>query len=292
MIEIRPFTEEFAAGAASLHFRAMRGQSKDPGVALPKYFCEVLLGNPWATPEIPPLVCLEEGKVIGSLGVIPRPMEFRGQNIVAATLTQFMVDPDYRRGPAAVQLLRRCLQGPQDMTWADGSGDPVHLFHKAFGSLAAYSLHWMRFLRPFESGRDFLSRLGGKGKVLQRLAALGTIPADFMVTRLPMFRVRRPAQQLDGRSVAILRIDHVYRHGRDQDGPPAKLHGSGQDAQGPDYLAFLEVDEGGHFPRRPRIRKVKFGEILRKTFARRPVLPAYGTQIHAPTPSACSSVKL
>jgi len=192
MTEIRPFSEEFAAATATLYFRAMRGQSTQPGAALSQYFCEILLGNPWATPEIPSLVCLENGKVIAALGVVPRPMEFRGQNIVAATLTQFMVDPDHRRSPAAIQVLRRCFQGPQDMTWVDGASDPVHLFHKACGSLPAhfYSLHWMRVLRPFETGRDILSR---KGKVLHRVAALATIPADLLVTRLPIFRIRRPA---------------------------------------------------------------------------------------------------
>lgn len=195
MTEIRPFSEEFANAIAALHFRAMRGQTRQPGAALPEYFREILLRNPWATPEIPSLVCVENGKMIAALGVVPRPMEFRGQNIVAATLTQFMVDPDHRRSTAAIQLLRRCFQGPQDMTWLDGASDPVYLFHKAFGSLPAhfYSLHWMRILRPFETGRDVLSRSSGKGKVLHNLAALGTIPADILAARLPMFRVRRPA---------------------------------------------------------------------------------------------------
>jgi hypothetical protein len=195
MIEIRPFSEEFATVVATLFIRAMRRQSRQPGAALAEYFCEILLRNPWTTPEIPPLVCLENGKVTAALGVVPRPMEFRGKNIVAATLTQFMVDPDHSRGPAAIQLLRRCFQGPQDMTWVDGAADPVYLFHKPFGSLPAhfYSLLWMRILRPFETGRDLLSRWGATGKVLHRVAAVATIPADALVTRLPMFRVRRPA---------------------------------------------------------------------------------------------------
>jgi hypothetical protein len=195
MIEIRPFSEEFAEATATLYLRAMRGQSRQPSAALVEYFCEILLRNPWVTPEIPSLVCLENGKVIAALGVVPRPMEFRGQNIIAATLTQFMVDPDHRRGPAAIQLLRRCFQGPQGMTWVDGASDPVDRFHKACGSLPAhfYSLHWMRILRPFETGRDVLSRLGGKGRVLHGVAALATMPADVLVTRLSMFRVRQPA---------------------------------------------------------------------------------------------------
>ncbi|MGA2184813.1 MAG: GNAT family N-acetyltransferase [Bryobacteraceae bacterium] len=195
MREIRPFTEEFASAAATLYFRAMRGQSRPPGTALPRYFCEILLDNPWATPEIPSLVYLESGTVIAVLGVVPRPMEFRGQGIKAATLTQFMVDPDHRRSPAAMELLRHCLQGPQEMTWVDGAGDPVHLLYRACGSFPAhlYSLHWMRVLRPFETGRGFLSRWGAAGRLLHGPASLATIPADLLATTLPMFRPRRPA---------------------------------------------------------------------------------------------------
>lgn len=195
MTEIRPFAEEFASAIATLYFRAMRGQSGQPSAALSKYFCEVLLGNPWATPDIPSLVCLENGKLIAALGIVPRPMEFRGENIVAATLTQFMVDPDHRRSAAAIQLLRRCFQGPQNMTWVDGASDPVDRFHKACGSLPAYfySLAWTRVLRPFETGRGFLLRLGTTGKILHRAAFLAARPADFLAARLPIFQPPRPA---------------------------------------------------------------------------------------------------
>jgi GNAT superfamily N-acetyltransferase len=196
MTEVRPFSEEFAAGTATLYFRAMRGQTRHPGKALPAYFCEILLQNPWATPEIPSWVCLENGKLIGTLGIVPRPMEFRGQNIRAATITQFMVDPDHRRGGTGAKLLGRCVEGPQEMTWVDGAADPVHLvFHKACQAVPAhfYSLHWMRVLRPFENGRSFLTRFGTAGKVLHRVASLATIPADLAATRLPPFGARRPA---------------------------------------------------------------------------------------------------
>lgn len=195
MTEIRPFQEEFCGAAATLHMQAMRGQSREPAPALAQYFRQVLLENPWVTPEIPSLVCLENGRLIGMLGVIPRPMEFRGERIMAATLTQFMVHPDSRRGSAAMQLLRRCFQGPQGMSWADGASDPVHLLHKALGSMPAYfySLHWMRILRPFGTVRDVLSRQGGAARLLHAIAAAGAAPADLLATRLPVFRPKRPS---------------------------------------------------------------------------------------------------
>lgn len=194
MTEVRPFSEEFATDTAALYFRAMRGQNRDPGSALPAYFSEILLRNPWADPEIPSLVCIDKGKVIAALGIIPRPMEFLGQDIRAATITQFMVEPDYRRSSVAMQLLRRCFQGPQDMTWVDGASDPVYRFHKIFGSFPAhfYSLHWMRVLRPFATGRTFLTRFGAAGRTLHSVAGLATVPADLLATRLSPFGARRP----------------------------------------------------------------------------------------------------
>src|SRR5665213_1955611 len=163
MGEILTFTEEHAAGLATLFFRAMRGQTRPPGELLPKYFCEILLSSPWASPEFPSLVYLQDGKIVGSLGVIPRPMEFRGKPITATTTTQFMVDPEYRRGPIATQLLRRHCQGPQEMSWTDGAADEVNGLWSASGGFTAplYAFNWIRILRPFETASSGLDR-GGK----------------------------------------------------------------------------------------------------------------------------------
>src|SRR4030081_544675 len=98
MGEIRPFTEEFASEAAALYVRAMRGQSAPPRESLSKYFCHILLSNPWFTPDIPSLVYLDKGQLVGFLGVIPRSMEFRGRAIRVAVTTQLMVDRERREG--------------------------------------------------------------------------------------------------------------------------------------------------------------------------------------------------
>src|ERR1035441_4638884 len=124
--------------------------TKAPGKALPKYLCDIFLANPWASPETPTLVYLEGGKIVGMVGVLPRPMEFRGKPIVAVTTTQFMVHPEFR-GPAAIQLLRRVFQGPQDMTWTDGAAEEVSGLWTALGGYPAslYAFNWIRILRPF-----------------------------------------------------------------------------------------------------------------------------------------------
>lgn len=168
----------------------MRGQSREPDLALAEYICEIWLANPWVRPDICSVVCLSGGKVIGSLGVVPRPMLFAGREITVATLNEFMVDPEHRRSPAALQLLKHCFKGPQDMTWADGASDPVHVFHRLCGSLPAnfYSLHWMRLLRPMGYGRSFLPRFGGAGKALHALAPFFTAPVDSLANRAAKLR--------------------------------------------------------------------------------------------------------
>jgi hypothetical protein len=194
MGEIQNFSEEHATAVAALFFKAMRGQAKSPGRRLPEYLCELLLHNPWASLGIPSLVYLEKGKVVGSLGVVPRPMEFRGTPISVATVTQFMVDPDYRRGPAAVQLLRSLFQGPQDMTWTDGAGEEVNGLWTALGGFTAplYAFNWIRILRPFGTARIGLDRAGRTGARLKGATGLLTAPADFLLSKLPLSILREP----------------------------------------------------------------------------------------------------
>src|SRR5262245_61012132 len=116
MGEIRPFTEEFVAEAADLSLKVLRGRKGPSTPALQKGFRDIFLQNPWASPDIPSLMYLEGGKLVGFLGVVPRTMEFRGRPIRSAISTQFVVDRDIHRGAAAFELLRKFLGGPQDLS--------------------------------------------------------------------------------------------------------------------------------------------------------------------------------
>ncbi len=204
MGEIRPFTEEFAEDAAALYFRVMRGQTRPPGETLPKYFCQMLIDNPWASSETPSLVYLENGKLVGTLGVIPRTMEFRGRRILVVTTTQFMVDPEYRRSFAALELLRRCFQGPQDMSWTDGAGEAVGGVWTAAGGRTAplYSFHWARVLHPLGSARSLLDRAGGSWRLLKGASAVVTVPGDYLLSKLPFGAFRLPASPYSSRLVS------------------------------------------------------------------------------------------
>ena len=72
MSEIQAFTEEHVDGVASLYMR-IRGQKQPPNAALRQYFLDLFLSNPWASAEMPTLVCVEKGKVVGALASCPGP---------------------------------------------------------------------------------------------------------------------------------------------------------------------------------------------------------------------------
>jgi Acetyltransferase (GNAT) domain len=194
MGEVQSFTEEHADGVATLYFRNIRGRSQPPSKNLAKYFSELYLSNPWASPDIPALVYLEKGKVVGSYGVVPRTMEFRGRSIRIATLMVFMVDAEHRHGPAAIQLLGRALNGPQEFSWTDGASGSVSAFWSALGGYSAslYAFNWIRILRPFGMARSGLDRIGGIGRMVKPLSGLISVPCDLLLSTAPLAFLRKP----------------------------------------------------------------------------------------------------
>src|SRR5664279_2036080 len=121
MREILNLREEHLPDIAALHLRAMQGRSGVVSRALEDYLREIFLANPWIAPDISSLVCFENGEVIGFLGVVPRSMEFRGRPVRVAVSSQFVVDRQRHRGPAAMELLSRFFGGPQDLSYTDGA---------------------------------------------------------------------------------------------------------------------------------------------------------------------------
>ncbi|HKT31114.1 MAG TPA: hypothetical protein VJS89_01320 [Gammaproteobacteria bacterium] len=152
-----------------------------PDAALPELrerLERVLLHHPWPDPRLPSLVYEDtEGELVGFLGVLPRPMMHRdGRKLTAAISHSFLVAPGSRSTLAALQLAKRFLQGPQDLSLAEGNDSSRCLWERFGGSvLPLYSLGWVRPLRPARYALGFLQRRGLRpwlGTLLQPLCGL------------------------------------------------------------------------------------------------------------------------
>src|SRR5580765_268047 len=91
MVQTRPFEERDLSEVTALF----------PG------FREMFLGNPLADASLPSWVARDDGRIVGVVGVMPRPMRYRSKAVRAAVLTH--------RGSAAKELLHAALSGPQDL---------------------------------------------------------------------------------------------------------------------------------------------------------------------------------
>jgi len=160
-LRIRELTAADVAPVAALHARAYPQHNWPSEAACAAYIRELLLHNPWRDPELPSWVAEEGPRLVGFFGVLPRRMRFRERSVRVAVGCQLMVDPEHRRSFAALELMRRFLAGPQDLSVADGANDASRQCWEACGGLASplHTLHWVRLLRP---ARGLLHLAGGR----------------------------------------------------------------------------------------------------------------------------------
>src|SRR5882724_1865475 len=76
---LRPFHPDDIPAIVALRRRAFRFGQRTTPVALAAYCEEIFCRNPWRDPDLPSLVYEDdEGVLAGFLGVVPRPMWYRG----------------------------------------------------------------------------------------------------------------------------------------------------------------------------------------------------------------------
>src|SRR5262245_51849959 len=182
MNSVRPFTKNDIPQVVKLFQKVFftNGQTAPSSSKLIAYFEEMFFHNPWvregakeeAREEVPSLVYeTGDGGVIGFIGIIPRRMLLHGRPIRAATSMHFMVDPDSRSTLAGVQLLKTFFSGPQDLSLTDSAGAVGRKIWEGLGGATAlaYSINWMRLLRP---SRYVLRLLARKNRLLRPIAGL------------------------------------------------------------------------------------------------------------------------
>ena len=189
MATIRPFEPDDALEAAKL-FLVVNPDSRWPSAEhLAQYIREVLCESPWCDPEIPSLVAVENGKIIGVESVVPRPMMHGKRAIRAAVSCQTYVHPE-RRGLTGIQLTRALLSGPQDVTIADGASLMGAKVLEALGALVS-PLHRMSWIRPLRPAKAALGFAASRRRALRPLAVVGApfaALADACLTRIPPLR--------------------------------------------------------------------------------------------------------
>jgi hypothetical protein len=120
---VRSFEREDIPRVVALRRRAFRHTAQLTTAEAEAYFALSYFDHPFRDMGVPSLVYEDQsGELAGFLGVLPRPMRFRGEPVRLAVSTQFMVDPG-ARGGAAMWLLDRFLEGPQDISYTDGAND-------------------------------------------------------------------------------------------------------------------------------------------------------------------------
>jgi len=182
---VRPLVEDDLPQILDLHQRVFGGGAGRGREASRSHLEQILYRHPWHDEALPSLVYQEgAGRIVGCLGVMPRPMVMKGRPLRAAISHNFMVEPECRNTLAGVHLLKTFFAGHQDLSIADG----VNLSWKlgeAFGAVISllHSLRWTRPLRPGGYALSSLTRRGLRApfRPAARLLARG---ADLLAANL------------------------------------------------------------------------------------------------------------
>jgi hypothetical protein len=185
---VRPFVERDIERVADLHRRVFRGGGPTDAASVDpyrRYFADVFLSEGRSRS----LVFDRDGIVLGFLGVVHRPMTFKGRPVVMAACSQFAVDPA-GRGQVGLRLLKACFAGPQDLTISDEAGDNTRVIWEwcAGETVPVCSLQWMRPLQPAALALALLARR--KSPALRRTALIAAARlVDAVVSRTGTVRL-------------------------------------------------------------------------------------------------------
>ncbi len=187
-LHIRAFAAADIPEVGRLHLKVFPeapGESFRTPAAYARYLREVLLEGPRDGKDFPSLVCVQDGAIVGFLGIVPLRLTLRGAPVWATCCTQFVVDPA-RRGIAGLLLLRHQLRGEQDLTFSDEcTPEAARIWEWSGASVLA--LGSMRYVRPLRPGSFALGLLRRRRKLA--LVAKAAVPlawiADAVAKRLP-----------------------------------------------------------------------------------------------------------
>jgi hypothetical protein len=152
MSKIRPMATNEIPQIAELYRVADRSDWRIPPSEVAGLFQRILVEDPWADPEIPTLVHVEDsGEITGFIGSHVRRMHFDDTTIRLASGGPLISHPKVRDRAVGPRLWRQYLAGPQQLTIADGASDEMRQIFELIGGQMMHpsSMAWVRVYRPF-----------------------------------------------------------------------------------------------------------------------------------------------
>lgn len=200
---VRPLGEQDIPRIAELHQKLLSSGLGTSRHEMESRLLEVFCRHPWRDPRLPSLVYEDaDGRIVGCLGVMPRPMWMEDRPITAAVTHTFMVEQDHRCTLAAMHLLKTFFSGPQDLSVAEGNHLSRKLWEGVGGATSMlYSLRWTHPLRPARYTVSLLEKRGLRGWLALSMRP-GCRVLDFVAGRVPESPFRHTpsalvAEQLD-----------------------------------------------------------------------------------------------
>jgi hypothetical protein len=195
---VRDLEREDLPSVAQLFQKTFR-DSEPLRPSMIQYFREIYFDHPWYDDEIRSKVFVSAaGEIEGFIGVFPSRLELNGRSLRAAFAGSMMVDRPEQNPLAGARLLRSFLAGPQDISLTETANSlALGMWQKLALPLdIAYSLNWLRVLRPASAAVQVAERAVKAARFLRPVGAL----ADGLVEKMGVSPFRAPKVHGAGRA--------------------------------------------------------------------------------------------
>lgn len=257
---VRPCLQADLPHVAGLFQRVFRRTDGPPSSTLVSYFNTIYFQHPLYSPDYPSLVYVDDhDRIIGFLGSLPVPLAVNNESIRAAVAGNLMVDASARNPLAGAKLVRKFLEGRQDLSFSDTANGVSRRMWEACGgeTLLLGSLQWLRVLRPAQFGGCLLRRRRACRGLSFLLAPLNRL-VDGIVSCVPGSPFRYPPTG-DGYREDDLNADELMsafpriagRFSLRPNHDPASL----------DWLLARALEKRQHGPLHSRMIRAKNGEV-------------------------------
>jgi predicted N-acetyltransferase YhbS len=220
-MSVRPVVESDIPQVADLYWRYIRRRKGPAPPAVLSALRELYFANPFSDSANPSLVYEgTDGRVVGFLGGTVRRMSVCGQPLKVVYYGNLAVDPEFRSGRAAPDLLKALMATDHDLSMGDSANDISRkvLGQLGFRTITALSIHWSRPLRPSHYAVYALSRATGPAlSASLKLAKPFCTLADSVATRFSVNPFRPTKSPLLGAELdpeVLLRCLSEFREGR------------------------------------------------------------------------------